>query len=338
MFILMLLFSSMHPVSAYTPQKGDYFKYTENTIVNNGSGVYTGYQDQTLTNGTESVTNVSGSSVTTAFAYTYSYSSNQGSKTAGSNQSSYVWSTKSYTYTSGSDEGVGFGGIPFSTPLYVWWAINPNVSVGSKLFLLNTEFTVQTLNYSFQVPGQGYIKSIEVLGSGVYQRNDTYGVMQARYNWAEYFDPSTGYIIGYIYSEQDNGQWQGQAGGFSYTDTLYETQTSYPLVIVSATTASAASTVSTSTINSGAFIDLLIVALIVVFLVVVAVAMSRRRHSRDDLPRHSTYSSSPPNVHFDTGRPSEVVERQTEVYKCPYCSGTYPITRQNCPLCGAPRV
>ena len=57
------LAANVHSASAYTPQKGDFFNYSETTAVNNGKGVYTGYTDQLDTTGMEQVNSINGSIV-----------------------------------------------------------------------------------------------------------------------------------------------------------------------------------------------------------------------------------------------------------------------------------
>jgi hypothetical protein len=179
--------------------------------------------------------------------------------------------------------------------------MNSSLSVGSKFYVLNTQFTVLSKNYSLQLPTENkYVQAIQTEGTGQYQRNDLYGVFTASYTWHEYFDPSTGYIVGYNYVEQDNGQYQGQAGSFAYSDDLYVTSTSYSLTAVSAPTGP-----TTSSTNQGVtggfpwnvsyFVVPVVATLVVLFIAAAAIYAARRR-GKDSLPKHSPYvpSSSPP--------------------------------------------
>lgn len=236
-----MLFSSLlatavavnsHPVAAYTPQKGDYFHYSETITVNNGQGYYTGYTDQTQVSGMEQMNSVNGSTVSASYSYSYQYSSNQGSSTSNSSSGKYTWSPGSFTYVNGTDDQVGY-----SKPTYVWFAMNTALPVGGTFYVLNTQFTVLSKNYSLQLPTKGneYVQTIQTEGTGQHQRSDSYGVFTASYTYHEYFDPTTGYVVGYNYVEQDTGQYQGQAGNFTYTDDLYVTSTSYNLVLASVT-------------------------------------------------------------------------------------------------------
>jgi hypothetical protein len=335
------------PASAYAPQKGDSFGYSETTTVNNGQGSYTGYTDQAQTTGMEQVNSASGSLVSASYSYSYQYSNNQGSSTASTSAGNYTWSSSTFTYVNGTDNETGFGGLPYSKPLYVWFAMDPSLSVGGTFYVLNSQFTVMSKNYSLQLPTEGkYVRAIQAEGTGTYQRNDAYGVFTASYTWYEYFDPSTGYILGYNYVEQDNGQFQGQAGGFTYTDTLYVTSTSYPLTASSATNIQ--STASASQAPAGGFPDYLVylaAGILVVSVVVIYAAM--RKRGKDSLPKRSPPPYVPPstpsptpfqsNIDLGSRPPEQVVIREVAKVNCKYCGTLIPSTADVCPYCGGPR-
>lgn len=338
--------ANMHSVSAYAPQKGDYFKYSETITVNNGQGSYSGYTDQSKITGTEQMNGVNGSIISASYGYSYQYSSSQGSSTSSSVSGNYSWSSNNFTYVNGTDDQIGY-----SSPIYVWFAMNPSMPVGSTFYVLNTQFTVLSKNYSFQLPAEGkYVQTIRAEGTGQYQRNDSYGVFTAPYTWYEYFDPSTGYIVGYNYVEQDNGQYQGQAGSFTYTDNLYVTSTSYVLALASAPPNSSS---STTTNPSGLFglapyLGYLVVLAVVLFIVVIGIYAATRRRGRDhSLPKHSQTPYAPPSPPTSTpgeskidlgSKPSEqVVIREVAMVNCKYCRTLIPSTAETCPYCGGPR-
>ena len=336
---------SVHHVSAYTPQKGDSFGYSETITVNNGQGSYTGYNDQQQITGSEQVDGVNGSVVSASYTYSFQYSNNQGSSTSGSSSGPYTWSLDNYTYINGTDNQVGY-----SKPIYLWFAMNPSTPVGATFFVLNTQFTVLSQNYSFQLPKEGkYIQTIQAQGSGEFQRNDAYGVFTASYTWDEYFDPVTGYIVGYNYVEQDNGQYQGQAGSFTYTDDLFVTSTSYPLTEASAPptgTTTFTTTTSTSSVPgvSVPYLGIIVVVGIALLIIVIAAAYAAgRRRRRDVLPQHSPPPSAPPPAQWQSGvdlgsrPPEQVVIRDVAKVNCRYCGTLIPTTAQTCPYCGAPR-
>jgi hypothetical protein len=336
--LLFAFIANVHPVSAYAPRQGDSFNYSETTTVKNGQGSYTGYTDQTSTKGMEEVNSVDGSNVLSHYSYTYTFTSNQGNSTSGSESGDFTWSTNDYTYVNGTDNQVGY-----SKPIYVWFAMNPTAPVGGSFWALNTQLTVQSRNYSLQLPTEGrYVQTIEAEGHGQYQRNDAYGVFTATYTWYEYFDPTTGYIVGYNYTEQDTGTYQGQAGGFAYTDTLYATSTSYPLTSASAPATTSATGASLLT----PYLLFLIPVAIVVLLVVVVLAL-RGRGQRRPLPEHPLRPSPPPapppsapwesEVNLGSKPAEQVVIREVAKVNCRYCGTLIPTTADKCPYCGGPR-
>jgi len=344
LFLLFLfsLVASVHPVAAYAPQKGDYFRYSETATINNGQGSYSGYSDQTSTTGMEEIKSVNGSDVLSNYSYTYNFSNNQGNSTSGSKSGEFTWSTSSHTYVNGTDNQVGY-----TEPTYVWFAMDPSLPAGGSFSALNTHLTILSKNYSLQLPTEGgqYVRAVEAEGTGQYQRDDSYGVFSATYTWYEYFDPTTGYIIGYNYTEQDTGTFQGQAGSFTYSDTLYVTSTSYPLAA-----ASAVSTTSTVTGEASPFPYLAVIVWVTVGVLLVAVVALalRRRRKGSSLPEHPP-SPPPPTVpppppapwesKVDLGsKPTEqVVIREVAKVNCKYCGTLIPTTVDRCPYCGAPR-
>jgi len=332
--------TNAHPVLAYTPQKGDSFDYSETITVNDGQGSYTGYMDQTQINGMEQMNAINGNNISASYSYSSQFSNNQGSTTSDSKSGVYNWSASSYTYINGSDNQVGY-----SRPTYVWFSMNPSLAVGGTFHVLNTQFAVLSKNYSLRLPTEGnrYVQTIQTKGTGQYQRNDDYGVFSASFTWYEYFDPGTGYIVGYSYVEQDSGQYQGQAGSFTYNDTLYVTSTSYGLTL-----AIAPGTTSTSSGAVGsATSPVLLVGLVVVILVlgVVAFAATRRRR-RESLPKHPYAPQTPPpappapwesKIDLGSKPTEEVVIRDVAKVNCKYCGTLIPTTADKCPYCGGPR-
>lgn len=340
-------------VSAYTPQKGDYFNYSETTTVNNGQGGYTGYTDQLQTTGMERMNSVNGSVVSAFYSYTYQYSNNQGSSTSSSSSGTYTWSLDNFTYVNGTDGQVGFGGIPYSKPLRVWFAMNASLSDGSTFFVLNTRFTIISKNYSFQLPTQNkYVQTIQTEGTGQYQRNDSYGIFTASYSWDEYFDPTTGYIVGYHYVEQDNGNYQGQSASFTYTDDLYITSTSYSLIAASPPTSLTKSLTNQSQSQSQGFSGgfplylILLPAGVAVLFVVAIIVYALARRGKERLPEHPYTSYTPPGppptpfeskIDLGSKPPEQVVIRDVAKVNCKYCGTLIPTTAETCPYCGGPR-
>jgi hypothetical protein len=324
-------------VSAYHPRTGDSFNYSQSVTVNNGQGSYSGYTDQTQTSGTERVNSVSGSDVYAYYSYSYQYSSNQGSSTSSASSGNFVWSSSNYTYVSGTDNQVGY-----SKPTYVWFAMNSSLAVGETFYILNTQFSVLSKNYTIKLPTMNntYVQAIETKGTGQYQRNDDYGLFNASYTWYAYFDPSTGYIVGYNYVEQDTGQYQMQPGSFTYTDTLYVTSTSYRLAYTTAPPANASADLS------GLAPILIALAVFLVIIVLIVYAVIRRRR-KETLPKHPYTPYTPPptpsptpwesRVDLGSKPPEQVVIREVAKVNCKYCGTLIPTTVDTCPYCGGPR-
>lgn len=341
-FLAVSFAANVHAASAYGPQKGDYFKYSETVTVNNGSGSYLGYSDQTQVTGMEQMNSISGNNVSTSYSYSYQYSDNQGSSASNSSSGSYAWSSSTLTYVNGTDNQVG------SNPLYVWFAMNPSLPVGATFYILNSQFTVLSKNYSLLLPTEGnkYVQTVETKGTGQYQRNDSYGVFNASYTWYEYFDPTTGYIVGYFDLEQDNGQFNGQVGGFTYNDTLYVTQTSYNLALASPP-ASSTTTANNNLMGLAPYLVYIIAFVVILFIIVIVVAVAATRRRGKSLPKHPYSPSAPPpsppptswESKVDLGsKPSEqVVVRDVAKVNCKYCGALIPTTVDTCPFCGAPR-
>lgn len=347
----------MHYTVGFVPQPGDYFNYHEVESVGNGTGTYAGYTDQTVVTGGERMDGVVGNTVSANYSYSYNYSNNQGNSSSGSQSGDYTFSSTSFLYVNGTDDQVGY-----VNPT-VWFAMNNSLPVGGTFSLLNTQMTIISKNYTFYLPTEGkYVSTIFAQGNGTYYGspdNDAYGMFNAKYTWNEYFDPSTGYVVGYSYVEQDSNS---SGTSFTYTDDLYVTQTSYPLTIVAVspvTFASSSASLTTIAVTStsassglGQYTDYIIGAVVVIVLIaILAYALSRR--SKTSLPKHSaepeasTGDQGPPPP---SGPPQDVdlipkeqppvqqiVIKEVAKVKCSFCGAMIDSTAQVCPRCGAPR-
>ncbi len=326
--------------TAYSPHQGDFFAYHEVTTVNNGAGSYSGYSDQTVTNGAEQMTAVSGSTVSASYNFTYVYSNDEESNTTTVTKSgAYTFNATSLLYLNGTDDQTGY------TNPTVWFAMNSTIPVGGRFSLLGTVFTVSARHSSYF--DQGLDERIAVIyaeGSGSYQRDDSYGVFNASYTWDAYFDPVSGYIVGYHYVEQDKGSYEGQPGSFTYTDDLYVTSTSYPLTEASSGSSSA-----------GYVVAIAGLALFALLLLAIVLYISRRRGKHERLQEHSpppaAYSpppysptgpspgAAPPDlIPKDQPPVQQVVIREVAKVNCKFCGALIDSTADKCPHCGAPRT
>lgn len=278
--MLVLLFVHFTPVLAFSPHQGDYFKYSETTNLGNGTGSYAGYSEHQTVNGGENVTGASGNIVSMNYEYTYNWSNSSGTSVSGSSGGPFTFSDATFHYVNGTDNETSFGGVKYVNPS-VWFAMNNSLPVGSNFTMLNTEMRILSTNASVFVPTQSAIvNAIFAQGTGSYERNDVYGEFNAPYIWSSWFDPSTGYIIGYSYVEHDTNSSNGE--GFSYTDTLYVTQSSYPLTVLTLSSQIGGTTgpLSTSTTSASSASQISLydyAAVIVVIIAVIGITVVMRR-------------------------------------------------------------
>ncbi len=176
----------------YLPHAGDYFDYYETIVLNGGQGNYSGYTENTFVNGSIDVTGVAANGTESAsYQNSYSWRNNQGQGYPGSSSGNFTFSASSFHYVHGTDNQTGY------TNPYVWFYMNNSLPAGAPFYVLNTPFNVVSTNYSYDLGGSRYVATISTHGTGTYQRNDVYGVFTASYTWDSYFDPRTGYIVGY---------------------------------------------------------------------------------------------------------------------------------------------
>ena len=340
---LLLLLSAVpgtaHPGAVYLPHSGDGFSYRETVVVDGQGGNYTGYSEETWINGTESVTAVGAGTVDSAHYTTADHwADNQGDSSSWTSAGDYTFNATNRTYVNGTDNQTGY-----TPPVRVWFYIDNTAGTGATFYVLNTQFRVDGTNVScpLALSPTGYVATIEATGSGAFERDDSYGIFNATFDWTEYFDPGTGYIVAYQYNEEDTN---GAGDRFSWTDTLAVTSTTYAL-----TSASPPATSSPGLTLSP--LVLLAIALGVIVVVVIAViALARRARRAPSLPRHSGTGRvdyqpgpgmAPPPVRLTPGgQPAvqQIVLKETVKVNCRYCGTLIDTTATVCPNCGAART
>jgi len=331
---LLLAAYPVYATSSYTPRAGDYFNYHEVVTLNNGKGSYAGYTEQTVTDGKETMDSVDSSgTVSASYSYTYSFSNSSGSTQTSSKSGDYSFSSTSYLYVNGTDDQTGY-----VNPT-VWFLMDNSIPQGGTFTVLNTVMNVQSTGFGYYLASQSQnIKTIYTEGTSSYDRNDEYGQFTATYTWKIYFDPATGYIVGYQYVEQDTDP---QGNGFTWTDNLYVTTTSYQLTAAPSGVPSGESQLTTQ----DAEIIVAVVVVIVIVLVVVF-ALSRRKALPKHSPQQERYAPeapTPPPQNIDL-TPKEqppvqqIVIKEVVKVKCRFCGALIDSTAQTCPICGAPRT
>ena len=342
---LLAVVPAAHPAAThYLPQADDSFSYGETILINDGTGNYSGYLEHDWINGTETVADAyANGTVLMHYSYAGHWADNQGDSgsIASPSHIGYTFSDRSYAYTNGTDNETGY-----SSPT-VWFYIDNALAVDGTFNLLNTPFTVSSTDTAFATPltSTGYAATIAGAGTGSFDRDDAYGIFSAAYTWHAYFDPTTGYLVGYSYVETDS---DGAGDGFTWTDTVAVTHTSYAL-----TPAPAPSSSPASTPDSWLVAVVVIVVVLLIVGIVIALALRGRSRRGPALPRHSTGGAvnyapgpfaggpAPPPVSLTpSGQPvvQQIVMRETVKVNCRYCGTLIDSTATACPNCGAPRT
>jgi hypothetical protein len=336
-------------VAAYTPRIGDQFSYLETTQLGNGKGDYSGYGEQATYEGMETITGIdTDGNVAAHYSYSYHWSNSSGSTETGNPSGDFTFSPTSFRYVNGTDDQIGY-----INPS-VWFVMDSSLPVGSTFNLLNTPMTIISTNHSYYLPSQGkYVLTIYAEGTSSYQRNDVYGQFTATYTWQTYFDPFSGYIVGYDYNEHDTNP----TASFTYTENLYVNTASYQLTAAPSPSPDQQTTVPTSffTFSPGNpnpsipvfFIFLAIVAFLAIVIIIALVIYAVSRSGRRPLPQHAYQQPPPPpgpppenyNLTPNQQPPvQQVVVREVVKVKCRYCGALIDSTAETCPICGAPRT
>ncbi len=326
------------PGGHYLPAAGDNFHYFEAWSLGAGEGNYSGYTEYSYVNGTVGVTAIAANGTDAAnYSNTDTWGNVTGAFYAWASSGTFTFSAATFRYVDGTDNQTGYDGAP------VWFYMNNSLPVGATFTLLGTSCTVVSTDQPYSDPSisGGNVLTIETVGNGSFARDDIYGAFDATYTWTSFFDPATGYIVGYSYIEHDvNGP-----NGFTITDTLRVTATTYPLTAAPGSSASSGG----STLSEGLLVALVVIVVVVV-IVIVAILAARSRRTR--LPQHSYGGApafgpapppmgAPPSVHLTpSGEPAvqQIVIRETVKVPCRYCGTLIDSTATVCPNCGAPRT
>ena len=348
--IVLLLFLALFvaPVAAtYVPHVGDHFSYYEVTNLGSGTGDYTGYSEQATYNGVETINGVNTDGTVSAhYSYSYTWSNSTGTIETGNPSGDFTFSPVTFLYVNGTDDQTGY-----VNPT-VWFVVDNSIPLGGTFSLLNTVMTVESKNYSYYLPSQNRnVNVIFAQGTSTYERNDVYGQFSASYTWKAYFDPSTGYIVGYSYSEHDTTT---SGTGFTYTEELYVKSTSYQLTAAPASSPTGGTPTPVASIPGepanriqySAFIVGIFAVIIVVAILVYAFSRTGRKtlpehpYQQPYQPRPTPRGPPPENIDFTPEQPpvQQIVIKEVVKVKCRYCGALIDSTAQTCPLCGAPRT
>jgi hypothetical protein len=333
--LLSLALFSVLAFAAYVPHQGDYFSYYEVQNLGSGTGDYSGYTEHTIINGTETINGVTANGAVSAYySYSYDFSNSTGSTETGGSSGNFTFSSNNFLYIDGTDDQTGY-----VNPT-VWFCMDDSIPEGDTFTLLNTAMTVKSKNYSYFLPSQNRsVYAIFAQGKSNYQRNDVYGQFTATYTWDTYFDSSSGYVIGYDYTEHDTNP---SGTGFTYTENLYINSASYPLTTAPATIPNG---------NSDLMKDALYIAAIVIIIAIMLIILYAASRRRRRLPKHPSQQpvyippSEPPSppppqdINLTPKQPpvQQIVIKEVVKVKCRYCGALIDSTAEECPFCGAPR-
>jgi len=108
--------------------------------------------------------------------------------------------------------------------------MNHSLALNAYFTDLDTQMQVTSDRYDYALGTAAgtYVETIYAVGVGQFHRDDSYGSFTAVYTWQSYYDPATGYVVGYLYTETDRN---GSGDGFTLVDHLAVTHTSYPLTV-----------------------------------------------------------------------------------------------------------
>jgi len=213
--------------SHYLPHPGDGLVFQQYVNVSGGFGNYSGYTESDAVTGYLNVTAVLANGTETASYVYLGYFQNTTKSYHWVAKGTFTFSAHTYRYVVGTDNQSGLDRSG------VWFYTNSSATIGSTFSALNYSLRVQSLagRFGLHHGSGGYVEGIQAIGTGVYARDDVYGVFSAAYVWEAYYDPATGYIIGYHYDEYDS---DAQGNGFVYTDLLRVTSTTYTLTTAKA--------------------------------------------------------------------------------------------------------
>ena len=336
--LLLVPMSGMSP-SHYLPGAGDSFHYAETIVLSAGTGNYTGYSENSNYNGSIAVTSVLPNGTESAtYQASGTFRNSTGTTQPWSERGTFTFSATTFHYVRGTDNQTGY------VNPYVWFYMDNSLGQGSTFFILNTPMNVVSTSYPYpnSLSPTGYVRTIFAEGNGSHQRNDVYGKFTASYQWQEFFDISTGYVVGYSYSETDSDR---AGDGFVWTDTLSDTQTTFGLTAAPAPPMTNIG--SSSALMSTLLFSLVFFLPVTLGLAAIIVWIQRKKAAR--LQRHPTapipgtlpsYAPPPPVDLIPRDQPlvQQVVIRETVKVPCRFCGTLIDSTALACPKCGAPRT
>jgi hypothetical protein len=226
----------------YTPQVNDGLSYFESQVDTNAFGNISGFVENNYINGSLKVTAVSGAVVTVEWQWTEIENCNECSPTVAYDwgNGNFTFNDQNYSYANGND-------LEAPQPLTIWFYTNNTDAAGASISSENTPLTVDSTDQSYptSLSSTGYATTLFAEGTGTYVDNNPLGSFHATYSEMAYYDPTTGYVLGVQYAEENN---DGAGDGYTYFD---NTQVTSATFTPTSAAAPATDTVSFSTGSSG---------------------------------------------------------------------------------------
>ena len=221
--LMMLLMPPCITLASAELAAGDYFEYDYNTHVGNGKDYYEGYSDTMRSSSRYVIEAVGSDTVIASATGSWTFEGSDGAFDNGVLDMNFSFSKSSRRYIGPPDvEGV------YSDPS-VWFWIPSNLDKGQTVRILEDMYTVTSAEKSVWMGLVPHLVT-ELKASGVYTRDDDYGVFSASYHDTYWFDRATGYLVAEMYDEKD----VNSEASFTFTADLKVTSSSYstPIDIV----------------------------------------------------------------------------------------------------------
>jgi len=211
---------------ARPPEEGDFIEYSWSRRIGSGWGEYEDYTENVDSKGRLTFLDVNATHAQVRSAYSWSSRSSEGERRQGTVDRAVEFSLSTRRWTSALTDDDDHDNQPASDFTVWFWIPADGLQVGDRVHVLDDVFTVASLRatvWSSNLPRIG----IELRASGTFTRDDVYGRYSVSYVDTYYYDARTGYVIAERYEERDSGTWQGRQAGFTWTETVDVTGSSY---------------------------------------------------------------------------------------------------------------
>jgi len=213
---------------ALQPDSTTWFRYDYFQKVDQGTGDYSGWGDETRGTGYYDVLRWGPENVTMKTIQHWNYRNDDGESKEGGLNRVFSFSLSNRKYTTETDLDDPPYNTMNATLLAQWLWVPPALRQGERIDILDETWTVtgtDVVLWSKWLPR----RLIEVSVSGDDERHDDYGDLSYDYTDRLYFDKETGMFFAERYEEYDEGTLDGVSAGFRMTIEIDVTSSSYPV-------------------------------------------------------------------------------------------------------------